>query len=349
MKRRIALIGLGLGAPAHAQSLLDLADRVDVVAASRSQARCDSFAERFALATTTDIDGVIADPEISAVILVTPADSHLDLVRRCAAAGKHILLEKPLETTTARAETVVAAAADAGVRLGVVFQFRFREASLRLRALIDDGALGDLVAASMRVPWWRAQSYYDEPGRGTYARDGGGVLITQAIHTIDLFQSLVGGVAEVAAVAMRSRAHDMEAEDFVAAGMVLADGAPAGLVATTALYPGFSETIEVAGTLATAVLTGGALEVHWHDGRRESLGSAGGSGSGDPSDMLPDAHRALIGEFLDALDEGRDPAVTGEEALKVHRIIDALVESGRTGRRTAVAPHQPPPTNRGRL
>jgi predicted dehydrogenase len=337
MKRRIAIIGLGLGAPPHAKSMIDLAGRAEVVwAASRSQARCAAFAEKFPFPTTTDIDRAIGDESIEAAILVTPPNTHLDLVRRCAAAGKHVVLEKPLEVSTARAEELVRAARDARVRLGVVLQFRFRESSVRFRDLVESGALGEIALATVSVPWWRPQDYYDEPGRGSYARDGGGVLITQAIHTLDLFQSLVGGVREVSAVAATSALHRMESEDFVAAGLVLGDGAPGSLLATTALYPGFSERIEVVGTLATAVLAGEALEVRWHDGRRETAGSDRPTGSGDPMDFAHDAHRALLADFLDALDEGRDPQVTGEEVLKVHRLIDALVEAGRSGRRVAV-------------
>jgi predicted dehydrogenase len=338
VKRRIGLIGLGLGAPAHARSLIDLSERVDAVAASRTQARCDAFAAQYPLATSTDIDGLIEDPSVSALILVTPPASHLELVRRAAGAGKHILLEKPLATTTADAKALVAVARDAGIRLGVVLQFRFREASLHLRRLIDDGALGEVCMATVSVPWWREQSYYDDAGRGTYARDGGGVLITQAIHTIDLFQSLIGGIAEVMAVTTRTRVHDMEAEDFVAAGLVLANGAPGCLLATTALYPGFGDRIEIAGTLGTAVLVGETLDIHYRDGSHERVGEKGDTGGvgADTADMPHEPHRALIVDFLDAIDADREPTVTGEGTLMVHGIIDALLASGRQGRRIKI-------------
>ena len=338
MKRRIGLIGLGFGAPAHARSLIDLSGRIDAIAASRTQERCDAFAAQYDLPTTTDVDGLFEDPDVSALIIVTPPDTHLALVERAAAAGKHILLDKPLATTTADAARVVEVARKAGVKLGVVLQSRFRDSSLRVRDLIEAGALGDICMATVSVPWWRPQSYYDEPGRGTYARDGGGVLITQAIHLIDLFQSLTGGIAEVAAIAARTRMHDLEAEDFVAAGLMLANGAPGNLLATTALYPGASDRIEIVGTKATAILIGEWLEVRYQDGTRETAGKppAEGGLSANTAEMPHEPHRGLIADFLDALDEDRDPGVTGEEILEVHRIIDALLESGREGRKISL-------------
>ena len=345
MTRKLAIVGLGMGIAPHAKSLLDLAGRAEVVwAASPTKARCRAFAERFAFPTTTDVDAAIGDPRTDAVLIATPPATHLDLVRRAAAAGKHVLLEKPIEIDTARSVAVVEAAAAAGITLGMVLQFRFREASRRLRALIADGALGDIACANVAVPWWRPQGYYDEGGRGTLARDGGGVLITQAIHSLDLFQSLVGGIREVAAVAATTRAHRMECEDFAAAGLVLGNGAPGALLATTAAFPGAPERIELFGTAASATIAGDALTVRYRDGREESFGGGAaipglnpGTGGADPMDFPHDAHRAVMTDFLDALDEGRAPAVTGAEALEVHRLIDALLESARTGRRVAVA------------
>ncbi len=338
MKRRIGLIGLGFGAPAHARSLIDLSESVDAIAASRTQERCDAFAAQYELPTTTDINGLFENPDVSALIIVTPPDTHLALVERAAAAGKHILLDKPLATTTDDAARVVEVTRKAGVKLGVVLQGRFRDSSLRARELIEAGALGEICMATVSVPWWREQSYYDAPGRGTYARDGGGVLITQAIHLIDLFQSLTGGIAEVAAVAARTAMHELEAEDFVAAGLVLTNGAPGNLLATTAFYPGASDRIEIVGTKGTAILIEEWLEVHYQDGTSEIAGKPAAKGGlrANTAEMSHEPHRGLITDFLEALDKDRDPGVTGEEVLEVHRIIDALLESGRKGRRISL-------------
>jgi predicted dehydrogenase len=338
-RHRIAMIGLGMAVSPHARSLLDLRDRVEVAYAfSRSEARRRAFAARFDFPITGDLDHIIADASVNAVLILTPPNSHLELVQRCAAAGKHILLEKPLERSTERALQLVEAAEAAGVKLGVVFQHRFREASEHLRTLLERGALGDLAVVNVICPWWRPQSYYDEPGRGTLARDGGGVLITQAIHTLDLTLSLAGPVAEVAAITGTTDLHQMETEDFAAAGLRFANGAVGALMATTAEYPGFPERIELVGSKGTAILTAGIVNVHYQDGREERVGEEQGTGGGaDPMAFPHDAHRALLTDFLDALDHDREPRVTGREALRVHHLIDAVLRASAKGRTVAVA------------
>jgi predicted dehydrogenase len=224
-----------------------------------------------------------------------------------------------------------------GVKLGVVFQHRFREASEHLRTLLRQRALGALAVINVSCPWWRAQSYYDEPGRGTRARDGGGVLITQAIHTLDLTLSLAGPIAEVAAIAGTTGLHRMESEDFAAAGLRFANGALGALMATTAAYPGFPERIELIGTEGTAILAAGVVTVHYQDGRRERFGEEQATGGGaDPMAFPHDAHRALLADFLDALDQDRSPRVTGREALRVHHLIDAVLRSSAERRAVAI-------------
>jgi UDP-N-acetyl-2-amino-2-deoxyglucuronate dehydrogenase len=337
-RRRIAVIGLGMAVTPHARSLLDLQGRVEVAYAfSRSEARRRAFAERFAFPTIGDLDRVVGDASVEAVMILTPPNTHLELVERFAGAGKHILLEKPLERATERALRLVEAAEAAGVQFGVVFQHRFRAASEHLRKLLQQGALGELAAVNVISPWWRPQSYYDEPGRGTLARDGGGVLITQAIHTLDLLFSLAGPAAEVAAITGTTGLHRIETEDFAGAGLRFASGAYGALMATTAEYPGFSERIELIGTKGTAVLAAGVVTLYWQDGREERFGEEQGTGGGaDPMAFPHDAHRALLADFLDALDQGCSPRISGREALRVHYFIDAVLRSSAERRAVAV-------------
>ena len=336
---RCAIIGLGMAAAPHAKSLADLRDRVEVAAAhSPTAARRDAFAARFGLPVTADVDGIIDDPSIDYAVLLTPPNARIDLVRRLAAAGKHILMEKPVERTTVAAEEVVATAERAGVTLGIVLQHRFRAVAERLADRLASGALGTIAAVAIAVPWWRPQGYYDEPGRGSHARDGGGVLISQAIHALDLALSLAGPVDEVVAVAGTTALHRMEAEDFVAAGIRFENGAFGSLMATTAFFPGAPERIELACSRAHAVLGPGGVSIRYHDGREEDFGESEGSGSGaDPMDFPHDAHRALHADFIDAVAEGRAPRVTGREALGVHRFIDAVVAAARAGTSVPVA------------
>jgi predicted dehydrogenase len=326
-KLGIAVIGLGPAALPHSKSLLDLADRVEMRwAASRSTERVAAYAAQFPFPVTTDIDAVLADDGVQAVIVLTPPSSHRDVATRCLRAGKHVLVEKPLELTSARGAELVAAARETGKRLGVVLQHRFRPASLRLKAVLDSGGLGAIEAASLSVPWWRPQAYYDEPGRGTMARDGGGVLLTQAIHSLDLFRSLVGVSRVVAAQVRTTALHRMETEDYASALMETASGAPATLMTTTAAYPGHPERIEIIGTRGFASLVGGRLSLSFLDGTSEVVEAEGSTGSGaNIMDFPHDAHRAVITDFLDAIATGRDPVVTGEEALASQRLVDAIL------------------------
>ncbi|TMJ01073.1 MAG: Gfo/Idh/MocA family oxidoreductase [Alphaproteobacteria bacterium] len=333
-KHRIAIIGLGMAVTPHARSIVELSDRVEVAYAfSPSESRRKSFAEKFPFPLADSLDAILADKSVDCVEILTPPNTHLDLVRKCAAAGKHILLEKPLEITTARAVELVEAAHKAGVTLAVMLQHRFRPAALKLRAMLQAGEVGSIVNCSTVIRLWRPQSYYDVEGRGTKARDGGGVLITQGIHTLDLMLSLAGPIAQVRGYAMTSSVHRMETEDLVAAAVKYENGAIGTIDATTAAYPGFPERIEIVGERATASLVGSDLVVAHHDGRVSELKTefgAGGTGA-DPMAFPNDWHRAAIADFLDAIDGKRQPLISGRDALKVQRLIDALLEAGATG------------------
>ena len=338
-RTRIALVGLGMAVDPHARSLLELEDRVEVAYAfSPTEGRRRAFSERFPFPSCDSLETILADRSVAAMLILTPPNTHLDLVRRAAAAGKHVLLEKPIEVTTERSEALVEACRAAGVKLGMVLQHRFRPAARKLASLVREGELGGLVGASACMRLWRPQSYYDEPGRGTLARDGGGVLLTQGIHTLDLYLSLAGPVPEVFAFATTTRLHRMETEDLVCGSVRFADGALGIVEATTAAYPGSPERIELIGTNGTARLVGTGLEVSFLDGREVHMGSdasAGGTGA-SPMDFPHAWHRDLILDFVDAIETRRDPMVTGQAALKVHRFIDALLESSRTGKPCAV-------------
>lgn len=326
----IGIIGLGVAVAPHAKSLLDLSDRVRVAHAfSRTAERRDAFAARFPFPTTGDLEAVLGDPGVDAVFVLTPPNTHLELVQRCAEAGKHVLLEKPIEVDTARAVELVEACEDKGVTLGVVLQHRFRLGALKLRELLDQGALGRLANASAFIRWWRPQQgYYDQPGRGTFAQDGGGVLITQAIHTLDLLLSLTGPVAEVSAFAQTSHLHDIEVEDIVGAAVRYGNGTIGTVDATTVCYPGFKERIELVGDKGTATLNGAELRVHFQDGRELAEGAEEDvAGGADPMAFPHDFHCRLIADFVDALEAGGEPRVTGAGALQVHRFIDALLSS----------------------
>lgn len=324
--KRVALVGLGMAVTPHARSLLDLKHRVQVAYAySPSQERRRSFAERFPFPQCSQLDTILQDRTVDAVLLLTPPNTHLELVSRCTAAGKHVLLEKPLEISSARAEKLVKACKN--MKLGVVLQHRFRPAAEKLRERLGD--LGQLVSASAAIPNWRPQSYYDQPGRGTRARDGGGVLLTQGIHTLDLFLSYTGEAAEVKSFVATTPVHRMETEDLAVAAVRFKSGALGVVHATTTAYPGFAERIELIGTKGTALLEGTSLKLNIQgEEPLEFSTPAGGGGTGaDPMAFPHDWHRGVLEDFLEAIEKNREPRISGAEALKVHRFIDRILQS----------------------
>ena len=338
-RRRVAIVGLGMALKPHIRSLEELSDRVEIAACyAPSAERRKAFSAAHGYPVVADLDGVLRDRSIEAVVILTPPNTHLELVERCAAAGKHVLLEKPIDGTAARARRAVEAMEHAGCRLAIVLQHRFRAVSRRLAELVSSGELGRLVSGSASIRWWRPPEYFAQPGRGMKARDGGGVLLTQAIHTLDLFQSLAGPIAEVSAFAATSPLRRIDTEDIVGAGVRFVDGAVGTIDATTVAYPGFPERIELACEKATAQLNAETLDMFFKNGRhlREG-GQASNSGGADPMAFSHEAHKALITDFLDAIDGNRNPVTHGREALKVQVLIEALLRSAEEGRAVTVA------------
>jgi UDP-N-acetyl-2-amino-2-deoxyglucuronate dehydrogenase len=335
----LGILGAGMAAKPHALALQSLADTVSVRGVfRRDRVQLDEFCAQYGFPAAQSYEAMLADPKLDAVLILTPPNAREPFVAAAAKAGKHVLMEKPVERTTAAAERIVALCDDAGVTLGIMFQHRFRAASRALAALIARGELGRLQAVHLVVPWWRPQAgYYDKPGRGTLAQDGGGVLITQAIHTLDLMLSLAGDVDRVLALAATTGLHVMETEDFVSAGLWFANGAVGALMATTANYPGGAETIILNFDRASAILAAGTLTVRWLDGRVDEVGEPSeGGGGADPMAFPFDWHKAQIADFAEAIRTGRQPLSTGHSALKVHRLIDAILASAARGEVVAV-------------
>ncbi len=305
---------------------------------SRNALNRDAFLASFPLLHATaarDVKQIANDPTVDFAIVITPPDARSEIVQTLARAGKPILMEKPVERTLEKATRLVELCEDLGVPLGIVLQHRARPVVAELNARRDQ--LGPLVSAEVDVPWWRPQEYYDQPARGTYARDGGGVLITQAIHTMDLMLSLTGPVRDVIAMCATTGAHRMEAEDFVVAGLSFENGAFGKLFATTASFPGSGETITLHCRDGSARLEAGMLRLDYRDGTSETIGQAASSGAGaDPMAFTSDWHRAIIEDFAEAVRDGRPPLVPGRAALEVHRLIAAIEKAGQTGKRVTL-------------
>lgn len=334
-----ALIGLGMVADTQVNAIASLQGRVHLKGvfargqqaareyASKAESLCGYLPEVY-----PSIEAVAEDAELDFVIIATPPNARLELVRLFAAEKMPILMEKPIERSTRAAQEIVEICEASSIPLGMVFQHRARAVSIKLQGFVQSGVLGKLGMADIAAPLWRGQSYYDEPGRGSYERDGGGVLLSQAIHTLDLMLSLTGDVTEVQAMSRTTRFHTMESEDFVTAGLSFENGAVGTLLATTANYPGGSECITLHFDHAVAKLGRDTLDVYWRDGRHETFDetdSAASSmqGSASPMAFTSNWHAGVIADFADAITQQRPPMVTGREALKVHRLIEALVAS----------------------
>lgn len=323
----VGIIGLGMAVTPHMLALRDLeaAGRTRVIGGyAPSAARRHAFGARWSAPAFDNLDGLLAAPGLDLALILAPPGEHLPIAERVAAAGKHMIVEKPLERTVARAEALAAAAGHAGVRASVCFQHRFRPGALELARRLRAGDLGMPLSASASIRWWRDANYFAQPGRGTMARDGGGVLLTQAIHTMDLLLHLMGPVRDVTGFAQNAGMRTNDTEDVAAAAIRFENGALGVIDATSVARPGFPERIEIAGTKASALLIGNRLEWYAGDGPPEILDPGSGTGGGaDPMAFDHGPHRALIAEMLDAIAEDRAPSNDARSALHVQRLIEA--------------------------
>ena len=260
------------------------------------------------------------------VIVGTPSGLHGEHGAAAARRGIHVLVEKPLEITVARVDSLIAQTSAAGVTLGVVFQDRVKPGVRALKAAVDAAALGRVSLVRAQVPWWRPPEYYRESQwRGTWALDGGGALMNQGIHTVDLLLWLCGAVTRVSAKAV-TRCHDIEVEDTVVAILEFASGAIGTLEATTCAYPGRPRRIEISGSAGTAILDGDSYQP-------DASASPSPAPQNVASPVVADAspHRDVIADFIEAFRRHRAPACDGHDGRRSVQLIEAIYESSRRG------------------
>jgi predicted dehydrogenase len=331
----IGVVGLGMATQPHMLAIRDL--RAAGVARliggfSPGDARRQAFAQRWDAPVFGSLEALLAASGLDLVLVLTPPGQHLPVARAAAAARKHLLVEKPLERSAAEAAALVQASRDAGVTLGVVFQHRFRPAALRLKQAVAAGELGSLLSCSASIRWWRDAAYFAQPGRGMRARDGGGVLLTQAIHTLDLLLHIAGPLAKVGALVRTSSLRAIDTEDIASAALLFANGAIGTLDATTVAEPGFPERIEIAGTGGSASLVAERLELHVKGKAPEVVeGAMAGGGGADPMAFDHGPHRAMLAEVCAAIAEGRAPMNDGASGLPVLHAIEAMLRSAELG------------------
>ena len=334
-----AIIGAGMVARYHATAI-ERTPGARLVAICRSDpARARETATQFGVPCLADEAALLARDDIDAVCICTPSGLHAQQTIAAARAGKHVLVEKPLALTLADADAMIAACAQAGVRLGVALQRRTEPEFQRLQAAIAAGELGRIVLGSISMPYLRTQSYYDSADwRGTWALDGGGALMNQGIHLIDMLVWLMGDVAEVRA-ATATLAHTIEVEDCVTATLRFANQALGSITATTAAAPGFPHRVEIYGERGGVQIEGeqvirweggGAKESRIENRRPQGQPVAAGAGA-SPTGIGAIGHTRLLEDFVAAIREERDPLAPGREGRRSLALVLAVYEAAQTG------------------
>jgi len=335
------IIGLGLVSETHAEALQQLDNAYLVGGYHKDKAKADAFASRYGVKGYTDLKEFLADPEIEAVCITTPSGVHKETAFAAIDAGKHVLIEKPIEITGPLGDEIVARAKEKGVKISGIFQCRFYDASKIMKKAIAEGRFGQITLADCMVKWYRDQGYYDSsPRRGTWEFDGGGVLMIQAIHALDLLQWFMGDVVSVSAFSATLAHERIEVEDTLTATLRFASGALGALECSTGCYPGSFKKIEICGTEGSATLEEESLPV-WKF-RKEQVGDDEirrvYGPVGEPSNSVSNpktantvGHTRQIGDFADAIINGREPFISAEDALKSVKIIDAMYKSAREG------------------
>ena len=330
----VGISGAGTIGAVHAGALEKLDDARLVAVAAASEVTGRRLAETHGAEWHARLDDMLLRPDLDVVILCTPSGLHPDQAVAAAHAGKHVISEKPMAITLEDADRMIGACRERGVTLSVIFQYRFNRDALRLKRAVEAGLFGGPVLGNAFVHWHRTQAYYDETGgwRGTWALDGGGALMNQSIHAIDLLQWILGPVESVCGYT-GTLAHDIETEDTASAALRFASGALGVIQGTTSAHEDSPLKIEIRGTGGSATLEGPRLTA-WQPGREEEVLSARDlealpESRGD--EPLGIAHRRQLREIFAALREGRQPPVPGEESRKALEIVLGIYRSAAIG------------------
>jgi len=349
-----AIVGAGEIGGLHADAIAGLAGRARLtVVADRCADRAAALAARHGAEPVASVAAALARGDVDAVAICTPSGGHAALAVAALDAGRHVVVEKPLDVTVEAARTVAEAAARSGATATVISQHRFDAASLLVREHVGAGRLGRLTSGVATIAWWRTQEYYDSGDwRGSWVLDGGGALMNQGVHTLDLLIWLLGEPVEVFGWTARLAHERIEVEDTAVATIRFASGALGVVLATTAAYPGVATRLAIHGDRGSAVIEddrltylhvardGAAVPVYGADASANQARPAGlpsPSPSADPTALAARAHADQYRDFLDAIEHGRAPLVTVADAIRNVAVIRAIYESAASGRPVAVS------------
>ncbi len=335
------VIGAGMIGNFHADAIKQLSNGKLVAVCDNTPGTAETFAEKHGCQAEVDVEKFLSRDDIDVVTICTPSGTHADLAIAAAKHGKHCIAEKPLDITLEKIDAAIEAHEKAGTKLGGVFNVRFMPTARLFKKAVDEGRFGKLTFGMAYGPWWRDQDYYDKGGwRGTWKLDGGGALMNQGIHTIDLLQWLMGPIKRVEAM-MATIAHErIEVEDTGVAALEFANGALGTIACTTSMWPGHFRIVEVSGTDGTVAMADQNF-FFWQFRQQQAQDEevlknylefpAVSMGASNPSaGMTADGHRDNFASFLAAVDANRRPEIDGTEARKAVEIILAVYESART-------------------
>jgi UDP-N-acetyl-2-amino-2-deoxyglucuronate dehydrogenase len=332
-----AVVGAGNAGKVHARAIGAIPEASVRVVCDRHEERARLLAADCRAAWTADSPAAVTRDDVQVVCVCTPSGSHAEIAEAAALAGKHLAVEKPIEVTLERADRIIRAAARSGIRLTCILPFRFRNGVHETRQAVQTGRLGRLTLVTASVKWYRPQSYYTGSWRGTWALDGGGALMNQAIHTVDLLQWLGGPVSGVYG-RTATLAHQMETEDTACAVVTFRSGAMGIVQAATSCWPGLPARLELHGDKGTIALEEGRV-VTWdladttpeERERMLALEGTAASGSADPMAIGYELHRRQLADLIDAVRANRPPAVEGSEARRAVELILAVYRSAQSG------------------
>jgi UDP-N-acetyl-2-amino-2-deoxyglucuronate dehydrogenase len=331
-----ALVGTGAIAAVQAQALSQIPNARLVAVYNRTPERAGALGARWAVPWTTNYEDLLARPDVEVVSICTASGARAELAERAARAGKHVVCEKPLEVTLERADRIIRACESARVHLGVVFPYRFQPASWAVKRAIDEGRLGRLTLVTAHVPWHRSDSYYASGAwRGTWALDGGGALMNQSIHWVDLLLWLGGPVVSVCGYTGRLAHPQIEVEDVGVAIVRFGRGAFGTIQGTTAAYPGVPARVEVYGERGTAILEERRITA-WRlsdgtpaeEAEMLQLGQGGAAtGASDPMGIGADGHRRQFEEITGSILGGGPLTIDGREGRRSLALVLAIYQS----------------------
>ncbi len=333
------VVGAGLIADFHARAIRDIPNAKFVACCDTNVPRAEALAAKYGARAYGSYEEMLKADDIDIVTIATPSGLHMEPTVAAAQAGKHVICEKPVEITLERIDKMIQAHEKAGTRLGGIFPYRFNDMMVPLREAIHSGRFGTITCASVYVPWWRTDAYYQDSWHGTWKLDGGGALMNQSIHMIDMLCDLMPPIESVQAYTA-TLGHKVEAEDTAAAAVRYTNGALGLIYGTTASYPGQFRRFEITGTKGTVINVENSITVwQFADERPEDaevrsrfMKIEGGGGVADPAAITHENHTRNFRAFLESLETGKDFWISGPEARKAVEVILAIYRSAKDGK-----------------